>query len=207
MRNIWIGAIAAILVPFTVRLKTFCQRKSPLPMRRACRRCSLPRPRRTSLEWSRPCTLPWVSVAPNGEKTSRDQAEKQLLGLLSIPPGQRPTPLQKIVYVSEPGPRVLVVYWVYRTHRRRTRGIDGSRHMDADSGRDGVAQRTKNCFPTAHSSCRNPNHKQRRHCSIPDDRLRQRTPRLRRFSADPPIQIELNRLALHPFGPPNAPPH
>src|SRR5579859_4248830 len=55
-----------------------------------------------------------VSVAPNGEKTSRDQAEKQLLGLLSIPVGQRPIPLQKIIYVSNSASATLVVYWVYR---------------------------------------------------------------------------------------------
>ena len=57
----------------------------------------------------------WVSVSPTGEKTSRDQAEKQLLGLLSVPAGQRPTPLQKVVYVSESGLRAVVVYWVYRS--------------------------------------------------------------------------------------------
>jgi hypothetical protein len=56
----------------------------------------------------------WVGVGPTGEKTSRAQAEKQLLGPLAIPVGQRPIPGQKIVFVSESGPRVLVVYWVYR---------------------------------------------------------------------------------------------
>jgi hypothetical protein len=57
----------------------------------------------------------WVGVAPTGEKTSREQAEKQLLGLLSIPVGQRPIPGRKIVFVSESGSRTLAVYWVYRT--------------------------------------------------------------------------------------------
>ena len=57
----------------------------------------------------------WVGVAPSGEKTSREQAEKQLLGLLAIPVSQRPIPGQKIVFVSESGSRALVVYWVYRT--------------------------------------------------------------------------------------------
>ncbi len=56
----------------------------------------------------------WVGVAPSGEKTTRDEAEKQLLGLLSIPAGQRPIPLQKIIYVNVSGKQTLVVYWVYR---------------------------------------------------------------------------------------------
>ncbi len=57
----------------------------------------------------------WVGVAPTGEKMSRSQAEEQLLALLSIPVGQRPIPKQKLIYVSDSGPRALVVYWVYRT--------------------------------------------------------------------------------------------
>jgi len=56
----------------------------------------------------------WVGIAPTGEKMSRDEAEKQLVGLLSIPPGKRPVPLQKTIYVGETGLRVVVVYWVYR---------------------------------------------------------------------------------------------
>jgi hypothetical protein len=56
----------------------------------------------------------WVSVAPTGEKTSRDDAENQLKGLLSIPPGQRPIPIQKTIFVSDQRSRVLVLYWVYR---------------------------------------------------------------------------------------------
>jgi hypothetical protein len=59
-------------------------------------------------------TPDWVSIAPTGEKMSRDEAEKQLVGLLSIPVGKRPVPLQKTIYVGEIGPRVVVVYWVYR---------------------------------------------------------------------------------------------
>jgi hypothetical protein len=57
----------------------------------------------------------WVGVTPTGEKTSREQAEKQLLGLLSIPVGQRPIPKQKTVFVSQSDSSALVVYWVYRT--------------------------------------------------------------------------------------------
>lgn len=56
----------------------------------------------------------WIGVAPTGEKTSREQAERQLAGLLSVPAGQRPIPLQKIIYVSDSGSHALVVYWVYR---------------------------------------------------------------------------------------------
>jgi len=56
----------------------------------------------------------WISVAPSGEKTFRDQAEKQLLGLLAIPAGQRPVPLQKILYASAADAQTIVVYWVYR---------------------------------------------------------------------------------------------
>ncbi|MDX6459056.1 MAG: hypothetical protein QOH35_2658 [Acidobacteriaceae bacterium] len=57
----------------------------------------------------------WVGVAPTGEKTFREQTEKQLLGLLSIPVGLKPIPGQKIVFVGESGSRALIVYWVYRT--------------------------------------------------------------------------------------------
>ena len=56
----------------------------------------------------------WISVSPTGEKTTRSEAENQLKGLLSIPVGQRPIPIQKTAYVSDQGDRVLVVYWVYR---------------------------------------------------------------------------------------------
>lgn len=56
----------------------------------------------------------WVSVAPDGAKTSRPEAEQQLLGLLSIPAGQRPLPSQKVIYVANLQSRMLVVYWVYR---------------------------------------------------------------------------------------------
>ncbi len=56
----------------------------------------------------------WVSVAPTGEKTSRDDAENQLKGILSIPSGQRPIPIQKTIFVSDQGSQVLVLYWVYR---------------------------------------------------------------------------------------------
>jgi len=56
----------------------------------------------------------WVSISPTGEKTSRSEAEKQLEGLLSIPPGQRPAPLRKVIYASEQGTHASVVYWVYR---------------------------------------------------------------------------------------------
>ncbi len=56
----------------------------------------------------------WVGIAPTGEKTTRNEAEKQLAGLLSIPVGKRPVPLQKTIYVGRPGPQVVVVYWVYR---------------------------------------------------------------------------------------------
>ncbi len=59
-------------------------------------------------------TPDWVGIGPAGEKMSRDQVEKQLVGLLSIPAGQRPIPLQKFIYVGDSGPRTLVVYWVYR---------------------------------------------------------------------------------------------
>jgi hypothetical protein len=57
----------------------------------------------------------WVGIAPTGEKISREQAEKQLLALLSTPASQRPIPEQKIVFASHAGSRALVVYWVYRT--------------------------------------------------------------------------------------------
>jgi hypothetical protein len=57
----------------------------------------------------------WVGVSPTGEKTSRSEAEKQLQGLLSIPPGQRPVPTQKVIYAGEQDTRVFMVYWVYRT--------------------------------------------------------------------------------------------
>ncbi|MGO9775860.1 MAG: hypothetical protein ACLQGT_15440 [Terracidiphilus sp.] len=115
MRKIWSGIITAVFFSFTVQaqevlpseissayaasLAAMQSSKTPQDINRMIEAMDSP---------------DWVSVAPTGEKTSRDQAEKQLLGLLSIPVGQRPTPLQKIIYVSEPGPRVLVVYWVYR---------------------------------------------------------------------------------------------
>jgi hypothetical protein len=51
----------------------------------------------------------WVGVAPTGEKTFREQTEKQLLGLLSIPVGLKPIPGQKIVFVGESGSRALIV--------------------------------------------------------------------------------------------------
>lgn len=60
----------------------------------------------------------WVSISPTGEKIYRDGAEKQLLGLLSIPPGQRPIPVQKIVYASVLQTKVVVVYWVYRMTKK-----------------------------------------------------------------------------------------
>lgn len=56
----------------------------------------------------------WIGLGPSGEKMGRSEAEKQLEGLLSIPPGQRPTPLQQVIYVSEHEKQALVVYWVYR---------------------------------------------------------------------------------------------
>lgn len=59
-------------------------------------------------------TPDWVSVSPSGDKTSRDEAEKQLLGLLSVPVGQRPIPLQEIIYAIESNGHATVVYWVYR---------------------------------------------------------------------------------------------
>jgi hypothetical protein len=57
----------------------------------------------------------WVSIDPTGAKMSRNEAERQLVGLLSIPVGQRPIPKQKTVYVGEQDKRVVVVYWVWRT--------------------------------------------------------------------------------------------
>ncbi len=56
----------------------------------------------------------WVSISPGGEKIFRGQAEEQLMGLLAVPTGQRPTPLQRIIYVHQSGVHTLVVYWVYR---------------------------------------------------------------------------------------------
>ncbi len=56
----------------------------------------------------------WVGVAPTGEKMAREQAEKQLLGILSIPVGQRPIPEQRIVFVSQAKSIAIIVYWVYR---------------------------------------------------------------------------------------------
>jgi len=69
----------------------------------------------------------WVGVAPTGEKTSREQTEKQLLGLLSILVGQRQIPGQKIVFVGKSGSRALIVYWVYRT---TAEGLVGSMVRD-----------------------------------------------------------------------------
>jgi len=57
----------------------------------------------------------WVSISPNGEKNYRDDAEKQLVGLLSIPVGKRPVPKQKIIYVNIAGSITTTVFWVYRT--------------------------------------------------------------------------------------------
>jgi hypothetical protein len=60
-------------------------------------------------------TPDWIGIAPTGEKMSRDEAEKQLVALLSIPTGQRPVPIQKLVYATQQGSHLLAVYWVYRT--------------------------------------------------------------------------------------------
>jgi hypothetical protein len=115
MRNIWIVIITALFFRFATEaqevlpskissaydasLLAMQSSKSPQDINRMVEAMDSPN---------------WVSVAPTGEKSSRDQAEKQLLGLLSIPAGQRSTPLQKIIYVSESGTGTLVVYWVYR---------------------------------------------------------------------------------------------
>lgn len=56
----------------------------------------------------------WISISPTGEKTHRNDAEKQLVGILSIPVGQRPIPKQKIVFVNNAVSLTVAVFWAYR---------------------------------------------------------------------------------------------
>lgn len=80
-------------------------------------------------------TPDWVSVSPSGDKTSRDEAEKQLLGLLAVPVGQRPIPQQAIIYAVESNEHATVVYWVYRMTDPRTGRFDDSGQLEKDTSR------------------------------------------------------------------------
>ena len=68
-------------------------------------------------------TPDWVDIAPTRERMSRDVVEQQLSAIVSVPPGDRPIPKHKIIYVGDLRSTVLVVYWTYRA---TARGLIGS---------------------------------------------------------------------------------
>ena len=82
----------------------------------------------------------WVSIDPNGETMTRDQAMKGVESILSIPPGSRPIPIQDFVYMATTGKEVIAVYWVYR---RTDSGLVGSMVRDTWAHRDTGWRRTK----------------------------------------------------------------
>ena len=64
----------------------------------------------------------WVASLPAGETMTRPEAVALLGGVLAIPAEKRPMPRQQIVYMTETGWNVLVVYWVYRQSESRLIG-------------------------------------------------------------------------------------
>ncbi len=56
----------------------------------------------------------WQSSLPTGEIMTRPEAVASLMGLLNVPPENRPVPRQQMVYMSETGWSAFAVYWIYR---------------------------------------------------------------------------------------------
>jgi hypothetical protein len=64
----------------------------------------------------------WQASLPSGAVMTRPEAIESLSGLLAMPSESRPAPRQHIVYMTETGWSVLVVYWIYQPVGRQLVG-------------------------------------------------------------------------------------